>query len=62
MMGKLDRGEANIGVANLYVSNSRVDVLDFGAPYDLEVSLTEVNSEFVRLSHLLRLFSEWQPP
>lgn len=41
MMGKLDRGEANIGIANLYVSISRVGVLDFSAAYDMiEVFVT----------------------
>ncbi|XP_045619614.2 ionotropic receptor 21a [Procambarus clarkii] len=38
MMGYLDTGVADMGVANLYVSISRVGVLDFSAPYDLEVT------------------------
>nr|XP_053626923.1 ionotropic receptor 21a-like [Cherax quadricarinatus] len=38
MMGLLDTDTADMGVANLYVSISRVGILDFTAPYDSEVT------------------------
>lgn len=39
MMGMLHGGEAEIGVANLYVSITRTKVLDYSAPYNLMVGL-----------------------
>ncbi|KAG7161975.1 Glutamate receptor ionotropic, kainate 2-like 17, partial [Homarus americanus] len=34
MMGLLDRGEADVGVASIYVSSHRTSVVDFTTPYD----------------------------
>ena len=36
-MGFLDRDEADIGVANMFLSYWRIQVVEFTAPYDLEV-------------------------
>lgn len=36
-MGALDRDEADMGVANLFLSYRRIGVVDFSAPYDFEV-------------------------
>ncbi|XP_071515152.1 glutamate receptor ionotropic, delta-2-like [Panulirus ornatus] len=38
MMGQLERNEVDIGVANLYVSGFRSDILDFTAPYTSEMT------------------------
>ncbi|XP_050722808.1 glutamate receptor ionotropic, delta-2-like isoform X2 [Eriocheir sinensis] len=38
IMGFLDRDEADIGVANMFLSYWRIQVVEFTAPYDLEAS------------------------
>lgn len=36
-MGALDRNEADMGVANLFLSYKRIGVVDFSTPHDFEV-------------------------
>ncbi|KAK8400201.1 hypothetical protein O3P69_003120 [Scylla paramamosain] len=38
LMGALDRDEADMGVANLFLSYRRIGVVDFSLPYDFEES------------------------
>ncbi|KAK3881200.1 hypothetical protein Pcinc_014330, partial [Petrolisthes cinctipes] len=45
MVGKLARGEADIGVANLFLTLGRQGAVDYSAPYDAEVSCFLVRSD-----------------
>ncbi|XP_042204109.1 ionotropic receptor 21a-like [Homarus americanus] len=45
MMGRLSRNEADIGVANLFLTLGRLGAVDYSAPYDAEVSCFMVRSD-----------------
>ncbi|MPC14416.1 Glutamate receptor ionotropic, delta-1 [Portunus trituberculatus] len=45
MVGRLARGEADIGVANLFLTLTRLGAVDYSAPYDAEVSCFLVRSD-----------------
>ncbi|XP_071530505.1 glutamate receptor ionotropic, delta-1-like [Panulirus ornatus] len=45
MVGKLSRNEADIGVANLFLTYGRLGAVDYSAPYDAEVSCFMVRTE-----------------
>ncbi|XP_069943829.1 ionotropic receptor 21a [Cherax quadricarinatus] len=45
MMGRLSRSEADIGVANLFLTLDRLGAVDYSAPYDAEVSCFMVRSD-----------------
>ena len=42
-MGALDRDEADMGVANLFLSYRRIGVVDFSFPYDFEVGSISIS-------------------
>ncbi|XP_045615376.1 glutamate receptor ionotropic, delta-2 isoform X1 [Procambarus clarkii] len=45
MMGKLFRNEADLGVANLFLTLGRLGAVDYSAPYDAEVSCFMVRTD-----------------
>lgn len=55
-MGALDRNEADMGVANLFLSYKRIGVVDFSAPYDFEVWLYLCVDVSDRCRHTSSLF------
>lgn len=45
MVGRLARGEADMGVANLFLTLTRRGAVDYSAPYDAEVKVCQNGSE-----------------